>query len=197
MPKLEKVRTLSVRLLRSECAADEALKEEYLSGARLNRLTRSAWPGIEGAELLVGQIFTSRPGWISFVEEQAGAGTQPDNLIASGAGGVLFLPVDDRIFAVCFGHIHMFERQFGLKVTLNSVPCDGLRTLDLATPDAVTFQKRVQASKDSDVQDFGVDVLRDLARVAGGTPSEATFAKGARWGTGINQAEFCQYLLSR
>lgn len=108
---------------------------------------------------------------------------QPDNLIASGAGGVLFLPVDDRIFAICFGHIHMaledeaFERQFGLKVTLNSVPRDGLRTLDLATPDAVTFQKRVQASKDSDVQDFGVDVLRDLARVAGGTPSEASFAK--------------------
>ncbi|WDM57718.1 TIGR04141 family sporadically distributed protein [Pseudomonas sp. NEEL19] len=181
MPKLEKVRTLSIRLLRSECAADEALKEEYVSGGRRNRLTRSAWPGIEGAELLVGQIFTSRPGWISFVEEQAG--TQPDNLIASGAGGVLFLPVDDRIFAVCFGHIHIaledeaFERQFGLKVTLNSVPRDGLRTLDLATPDAVTFQKRVQASKDSDVQDFGVDVLRDLARVAGGTPSEASFAK--------------------
>lgn len=181
LPKLEKVRTLSIRLLRSECAADEALKEEYVSGGRRNRLTRSAWPGIEGAEFLVGQIFTSRPGWISFVEEQAG--TQPDNLIASGAGGVLFLPVDDRIFAVCFGHIHMaledeaFERQFGLKVTLNSVPRDGLRTLDLATPDAVTFQKRVQASKDSDVQDFGVDVLRDLARVAGGTPSEATFAK--------------------
>ncbi|HGM5581261.1 TPA: DUF6119 family protein [Pseudomonas putida] len=181
MPNPEKVRTLSVRLLRSDYEADEALKEEYISGARRNRLTRSDWPGVEGAHLLVGQIFTSRPGWISFVEEQVGA--QPDNLIASGAGAVLFLPVDDRIFAICFGHIHMaleeeaFERQFGLKVTLNSVPRDGLRTLDLATPDAVTFQKRVQASKDSDVQDFGVDVLRDLARVAGGTPNEANFAK--------------------
>lgn len=110
-------------------------------------------------------------------------GAQPDNLIASGAGAVLFLPVDDRIFAICFGHIHMaledeaFERQFGLKVTLNLVPRDGLCTLDLAIPDAVTFQKRVQASKDSDVQDFGVDVLRDLARIAGGTPREASFAK--------------------
>ncbi|MDD2063434.1 hypothetical protein D3C76_188400 [compost metagenome] len=89
---------------------------------------------------------------------------------------MLFLSVNDRVFAICFGHIHMaleeeaFERQFGLKITLNSVPRDGLRTLDLATPDAVTFQKRVQASKDSDVQDFSVDVLRDLARVAGGTP---------------------------
>ncbi len=181
MPNPEKVRTLSVRLLRSEFGTDEALKEEYAAGGQRNRLIRSDWTGIDGAEFFIGQIFTSRPGWISFVEEQAGA--QPDNLIASGAGAVLFLPVNDRIFAICFGHIHMaledeaFERQFGLKVTLNSVPRDGLRTLDLATPDAVTFQKRVQASKDSDIQDFGVDVLRDLARVAGGTPSEASFAK--------------------
>ncbi|WP_460927652.1 DUF6119 family protein [Pseudomonas sp. MC6] len=181
MPNPEKVRTLSVRLLRSEFGTDEALKEEYAAGGQRNRLIRSDWTGIDGAEFLIGQIFTSRPGWISFVEEQAGA--QPDNLIASGAGAVLFLPVHDRIFAICFGHIHMaledeaFERQFGLKVTLNSVPRDGLRTLDLATPDAVTFQKRVQASKDSDIQDFGVDVLRDLARVAGGTPSDASFAK--------------------
>jgi uncharacterized protein (TIGR04141 family) len=84
---------------------------------------------------------------------------------------------------ICFGHVHIaldddaFERQFGLKVTLNTVPRGNLRTLDLATPDAVTFQKRVQASKDSDVQEFGVDMLRDLARVAGGTPRNAAFAR--------------------
>ena len=103
-------------------------------------------------------------------------------MFTGGAGAVIFLPVADRIAAVCFGHIHIalnddaFERQFGLKVTLNTVPRGQLRTLDLATPDAVTFQKRVQASKDSDLQAFGVDMLRDLARVAGGTPKEASFA---------------------
>ena len=82
-----------------------------------------------------------------------------------------------------FGHVHIalnddaFERQFGLKVTLNTVLRGNLRTLDLATPDAVTFQKRVQASKDSDLQEFGVDMLRDLARVAGGTPKNPAFAR--------------------
>ncbi len=93
------------------------------------------------------------------------------------------MPVDDRIAAVCFGHVHIalngdaFERQFGLRVTLNTVPRTKLRTLDLATPDAVTFQKRVQASKDSDLHEFGVDMLRDLARVAGGTSNDANFAR--------------------
>lgn len=183
MPNVEKVRTLSIRLLREESDIAEAFKDEYLPGTGRVQLRRSDWPLVEGGELFVGQLFTSRPSWLGFLEEQAGP--QPENLIASGAGGVLFLPTDDRIFAICFGHIHFalndeaFERQFGLKVTLNSVPRDGLRTLDLATPDAVTFQKRVQASKDSDVQDFGVDVLRDLARVAGGTPSDVSFARFA------------------
>lgn len=183
MPNVEKVRTLSIRLLREEFDIAEAFKDEYLPGTGRVQLRRSDWPLVEGGELFVGQLFTSRPSWLGFLEEQAGP--QPENLIASGAGGVLFLPTDDRIFAICFGHIHFalndeaFERQFGLKVTLNSVPRDGLRTLDLATPDAVTFQKRVQASKDSDVQDFGVDVLRDLARVAGGTPSDVSFARFA------------------
>ncbi|KTC49183.1 hypothetical protein AO269_11205 [Pseudomonas putida] len=183
MPTVEKVRTLSIRLLREGSDIAEAFKDEYLPGTGRVQLRRSDWPLVEGGELFVGQLFTSRPSWLGFLEEQAGP--QPENLIASGAGGVLFLPTDDRIFAICFGHIHFalndeaFERQFGLKVTLNSVPRDGLRTLDLATPDAVTFQKRVQASKDSDVQDFGVDVLRDLARVAGGTPSDVSFARFA------------------
>lgn len=183
MPNVEKVRTLSIRLLREEFDIAEAFKDEYSPGTGRVQLRRSDWPLVEGGELFVGQLFTSRPSWLGFLEEQAGP--QPENLIASGAGGVLFLPTDDRIFAICFGHIHFalndeaFERQFGLKVTLNSVPRDGLRTLDLATPDAVTFQKRVQASKDSDLQDFGVDVLRDLARVAGGTPSDVSFARFA------------------
>ncbi|WP_416427532.1 DUF6119 family protein [Pseudomonas sp. App30] len=180
---MEKVRTLSIRLLREEFDIAETFKDEYSPGTGRVQLRRSDWPLVEGGELFVGQLFTSRPSWLGFLEEQAGP--QPENLIASGAGGVLFLPTDDRIFAICFGHIHFalndeaFERQFGLKVTLNSVPRDGLRTLDLATPDAVTFQKRVQASKDSDLQDFGVDVLRDLARVAGGTPSDVSFARFA------------------
>lgn len=183
MPNVEKVRTLSIRLLREEFDIAKAFKDEYSPGTGRVQLRRSDWPLVEGGELFVGQLFTSRPSWLGFLEEQAGP--QPENLIASGAGGVLFLPTDDRIFAICFGHIHFalndeaFERQFGLKVTLNSVPRDGLRTLDLATPDAVTFQKRVQASKDSDLQDFGVDVLRDLARVAGGTPSDVSFARFA------------------
>lgn len=85
--------------------------------------------------------------------------------------------------ALCFGYAHIaldedaFVHQFGLKVALNTVPRGSLLSLDLATPDAVTFQRRVQASKLSDFSQFGVDTLRDLARVAGGKPENDSFAK--------------------
>lgn len=173
-------RTLNIRLLRQGRAIEKAFTETFAPGAT-RALQQRPWEGIEGAQVFVGQIYSNPPGWRTFIAE--GFGDMPEGIFTGGAGAVIFVPVGQRVAAVCFGHVHIaldddaFERQFGLKVTLNSVPRGSLRTLDLATPDAVTFQKRVQASKDSDLQDFGVDMLRDLARVAGGTPGNAAFAR--------------------
>lgn len=174
------MRTLNVRLLRQGRAIENAFGETFAPGAA-RALQQRQWAGIDGAQVFVGQIYSNPPGWRSFIAE--GFGEVPEGIFTGGAGAVIFIPVGARIAAICFGHVHIalnddaFERQFGLKVTLNTVPRSSLRTLDLATPDAVTFQKRVQASKDSDLQAFGVDMLRDLARIAGGTPGNAAFAK--------------------
>ena len=176
---MAKTKTLNVRLLRAGHTIAKAFSESFAPGAE-RALEQRPWTGVDGASLFIGQIYSNTPGWRSFLE--IGSPDLPTGIFTGGAGAVLFLPVADRMAAVCFGHAHIalnddaFERQFGLKVTLNTVPRGQLRTLDLATPDAVTFQKRVQASKDSDLQEFGVDMLRDLARVAGGTPSDRTFA---------------------
>ncbi len=180
MPKRKSTRTLNVRLLRTTRSPETAFSPSFAIG-EARALEQRPWDGVDGASLFIGQIYANPPGWTDFLAE--GSADLPTDMITSGAGAVLFLPVKDRTVAVCFGHVHLalnddaFERQFGLKVTLNTVPRGNIRTLDLATPDAVTFQKRVQASKDSDVQAFGVDMLRDLARVAGGTPKDEAFAK--------------------
>ncbi len=174
------MRTLNVRLLRQGRAIENAFGETFATGAA-RALQERPWEGIDGARAFVGQIYSNPPGWRTFIAE--GFGEIPEGIFTGGAGAVIFVPVGKRIAAICFGHVHIaldddaFERQFGLKVTLNTVPRGSLRTLDLATPDAVTFQKRVQASKDSDLQAFGVDMLRDLARVAGGTPGHVAFAR--------------------
>ena len=177
---MAKTRTLNIRLLREGRTLESAFTERFAPGAA-EALEQRPWNDIDGASLHVGQIYSNPPSWRTFLAE--GTADVPDSLLTSGAGAVVFLPVEQRIVAVCFGHVHIalnddaFERQFGLKVTLNSVPRSSLRTLDLATPDAVTFQRRVQASRNSDVQQFGVDMLRDLARVAGGTPRDRSFAR--------------------
>jgi len=173
-------RTLNIRLLREGRAIENAFTESFAPGAE-RALQQRPWEGIDGASVFVGQIYSNPPRWRTFIAE--GFGEVPEGIFTGGAGAVIFIPVGGRLAAICFGHVHValnddaFERQFGLKVTLNSVPRNRLRTLDLATPDAVTFQKRVQASKDSDLQAFGVDMLRDLARVAGGTPTNTAFAR--------------------
>ncbi|MFK8399918.1 DUF6119 family protein [Pseudomonas sp. BGr12] len=181
MPSSEKTRTLSIRLVREGRMPDSILKISYAPNGGKGTIRRYAWTANTDAVLYVGQIYSNPPSWLPFIQQSMEESA--DTIVSSGAGAVLILQVRDRSMAICFGHIHLaldddaFERHFGLKVTLNSVPRDGIRTLDLATPDAVTFQKRVQASKDSDIQDFGVDVYRDLARVAGGTPLDTEFAK--------------------
>ncbi|MGO6715024.1 DUF6119 family protein [Rhizobium ruizarguesonis] len=180
MPKAKSVRTLNIRLLRKGRKPENAFSPSFVPGEP-RALQQRSWDGIDGASLYIGQVYSNPPGWAEFIEQ--GSADLPADMLTSGAGAVIFVPVKDRFAAICFGHAHIalnddaFERQFGLKVTLNTVPRDKLRTLDLATPDAVTFQKRVQASKDSDVQAFGVDVIRDLARVAGGTPKNSAFAR--------------------
>jgi uncharacterized protein (TIGR04141 family) len=176
---MAKTKTLNIRLLREGRAIENAFTDRFAPGAE-RALSRRPWNDIDGASVFIGQIYSNPPAWRTFIAQ--GIAELPEGIFTGGAGAVIFLPVLDRIAAVCFGHVHIalnddaFERQFGFKVTLNTVPRSSLRTLDLATPDAVTFQKRVQASKDSDLQEFGVDMLRDLARVAGGTPKDTSFA---------------------
>lgn len=176
----KKMQTLTFRLLRKGRAPKKAISPTFADDGE-KPLTSEPWPPIEGGEVFFGQIYRKPPVWADFIS--TGLERALDGMMTGGAGAVIFVPVKDRYVAVCFGQIHMalnddaFERQFGLKVTLNSVPGSSIRSLDLATPDAVTFQKRVQASRDSDVNTFGVDQLRDIARVAGGTPKDPSFAR--------------------
>ena len=190
MGPLKTIKKMSVRLLRKGRGIEDALTPTFAPSGK-KPLARERWPNVTGAETIYGQIYQSRPSWTAFVADGLYAGEavrdrvdeQLSALESRGAGCAIFVPVRDRVVAACFGTIHLalnddaFERQFGLKVALNAVPRSGLRTLDLATPDAVTFQRRIQASKDSDLGDFGVDPVRDLARVAGGTPRDETFAR--------------------
>lgn len=166
---------LSIRLMHTGVKPDEALKV----GHTLHPYTSP-----------VGKLFyetspAEPPIWASFLE--AGAPGIKAKLSGQHASAVLLLEAGpkgaQRLFAICFGQGHhavetdYMERQFGLRVVLNSVSRNNLRVLDGTRLDATVIQRRTQASRESDLSEFGFDTHSELLRMASGKPADATLAK--------------------
>lgn len=169
--------TLSVRLLRANRTIEQAIREKS---------------EVEEVATSSGRLFTAQspgtsPSWLNVVNQFTAEGDL--KLENKSCAAILFLEVtpDDegakpRTFGLAFGGGHhaldpdAFVRNFGLKVTLNSVARDALKNLDVATLDSTTIQKRIQASRKADLQGFGIDIQNDLLRLAGGVPTDISFA---------------------
>ena len=167
--------SLALRLLRKGITVESALKE----GHGLEPMESAA------GTLMVGQGFANPPSWTNFL-----AYYNPDvraRLRTQSCSAVLLIEAGDeqnrRLFALCFGQGHhaldddAIQRGFGLRVVLNSVSRGQLRTLDSASLDTTVMQRRVQASRDSDLRAFDLDANRNLLRLASGTPKSGDFAK--------------------
>ena len=171
------VGSVSVRLIRADKTIDTAMRSE-------NKFREVP---SESGRLFVGQSPSNPPPWANFVKEAAGT-TAEVELQNKSCGAVLFLTakrkgVLDRIFAFTFGTGHLaldpdsIERGFGLRVTLNKVERSKLRTLDVASLDATVIQRRTQASRDIDIDEFGMNKHQDLLRLAAGTPDDTGLAR--------------------
>jgi uncharacterized protein (TIGR04141 family) len=170
--------SLSVRLLRQNRSVETALRKDH-------QLTEV---DAENGRLFIGQGPVIPPTWLPFVEQFA---TGPAlRLRSRSCGAVVFLSVQSetkppitRTMALSFGTGHhaldgdAVERGFGLRVVLNAVARSNLRGIDVATLDATTFLRRVQASRDADLAGFKIDFERDLVRLAAGSPRDPTFAR--------------------
>jgi uncharacterized protein (TIGR04141 family) len=112
----------------------------------------------------------STPGW---VKDFFGSSLQKDiKLLAASARGVLLAPIEHNgkkiHFVISFGlgrhliHPGVIEDRFGLKVVLNSVDPESLRSIDKTTLGSVPKHTREQIGKDSIAGDFGIDIEQDL-----------------------------------
>lgn len=120
------------------------------------------------------------PAWLDFIGE--GLASTPevpsnDNLLA-----VLFVRESRRVFAVTFGHGRSllrpdcFERDFGLRVVLNSVDPTQLRSIDARTVEELTLHTRRQASRGSPLETFSINVHQDILRLLTGKPINPNLA---------------------
>lgn len=105
------------------------------------------------------------------------------DVISGNAAGLLVLEADSRYFAITFGYgrvllragIH--EENFGLKVVLNSVMREKLRSIDSQSLEAIPLNRRSQSGRAADLGAFGIDVERDVLYAASGEPHDKTLGK--------------------
>jgi uncharacterized protein (TIGR04141 family) len=175
MPSDARLERLTFLLLKEGLNEDDALLDKHdLSAHVVPPLTTTK------EVLFVHAPPIHPPRWRQYLERHVRNGL--GDLHAAGASAVLFLEVKDRTLAVTFGggrHLidqDTIEEGFGLKVVLNTVDPEKLRSVDAKNIDETTMHTRRDVSRESTLRTFGLDVTQDLVRAVTGTPRDETLA---------------------
>lgn len=147
---MTKTRSFSIFLLKDTFSSANALKEDTKLEAGVDA---TGLP--EGAALHVMDNQPYTPWWAGYFAIQ-----KP--LSQASKGAIVFLQASGRWFALCFGHVshnlkvESYEYDFGLRVTLNCVDPDKLRSTDILEPSGAKRQ-RTQLPTAGDLTFFDVD----------------------------------------
>lgn len=147
---MTKTRSFSIYLLKDTFNATSALKDDTKLEAGVDATDLP-----EGATLHILDNQPNTPWWAGFFGIQ-----KPLNQASKGA--IILLQASGRWFALCFGHVahnlkdESYEYDFGLRVTLNCVDPDKLRSTDVLEPSGAKRQ-RTQLPTAGDLTFFDVD----------------------------------------
>ena len=117
------------------------------------------------------------PKWLDFFEDSIDPKSL--RLRSSSSAAVLLVRRNGKTFAVTFGHgRHMLDPEaieagFGLRTALNGIDADRIRSMDRRTLEAVSMYTREQASRESSLSMFDVNVQRDFLRSVTGSPLDS------------------------
>jgi uncharacterized protein (TIGR04141 family) len=179
-PRQEK---LTWALLKHEKTRDDVLAEDIDASEHVVPALTTKLPS-----LFVRATPPHPPGWLSYLAPHVQGGLT--NLWAASSGAVLVVEAAGRIFAVAVGqgwhllNMSAFESDFGLKVVLNTVMPDQLKSVDAKTVEENTLHTRREVSRNSAFSAFGLDVSRDLLRAVTGKPQDETLGP---WLTGSDR----------
>ncbi len=124
--------------------------------------------------------FPKPPRWAKYFEKHMDTGQLGQ---VSSAAAALIVGSRERLFAITFGHGRYllaqehFEERFGLRVALNCLGENNVRSIDKRTFDAIARHSREQASREAAAYEFGLDVEQDLLRAVTGTPTDPSLGK--------------------
>jgi uncharacterized protein (TIGR04141 family) len=170
-----KTYSLTIFQIKRGTAANEALRNPARTQSRQFTL-----PDGTNGSVHTEASAAQQPRWLKLL-----LGAIPDLplITTASASAVLFMGRNERLFALTFGYGRnmlkpgAWEEDFGLKVTLNAVDRTKITTVDRTTLDAIGQHSRIQASREADIQEFGLDLEQDLLRAVTGKPLDSTLGK--------------------
>lgn len=143
---------------------------------------------------LEGKLFVKiptekKPKWSVFTE--AITGSTLDELANRSSSAVLIIKTIKATMAFTFGYgrflidTQYFVHDFGIKTALNTLNHDSLRSVDLLTLEDQAVQKKSQASRESSVGVFGIDISRDILRAVTGSPKNGVDLRNISGGDAV------------
>ena len=174
----KKTQKLSIRLLKEGFTPEDSLRQDR-DQEREDSILES-WERIEGAKIYLGSFGTRRPKWMPFLEFSPDERPEITN---RSSAGLVFVFSKKRWFAVSFGLGHVkidpskIEHDFGLKVVLNSINHEHIRSADIRTANEYALIRRSQVSRGVKQDVFSIDFETDIVKGVAGKPRDESFAK--------------------
>ncbi len=135
---------------------------------------------ISSCELFIKKTFSNSPRWAKFFKSNVDVNEFGNN---SSTGALLFAKIDDAVFILTFGQgFHLFdsaktEMNFGLKICLNLLDVESIRSIDKSSFEQHPTQSREQTGIATELQYFGLNIEQDLLRAITGKPNDEKFGK--------------------
>jgi len=177
MAKRKRLQKLTISLLKPDLSRDDVLRDKTsVEGHLLRSIDK------ERHSLFTASVPSHPPKWADYLEPHTASDLKA-KLYSASASAVLILEASDRIFAVTWGQgRHLIEsdnfvQDFGLRVVLNTVASNQLKSIDAKTIDETTVHTRRDLSRDSSFSAFELDPTRDLLRAVTGTPRDKKLAR--------------------
>jgi uncharacterized protein (TIGR04141 family) len=123
----------------------------------------------------------TKPNWLDFITDYVKINAE--EIFSISNSFLLLIKSNNRIFAVnCgFGFTVLnrknLERGFGLKVVLNEIDPQKIKSVDAKNIDTNTKQKRVLINRNSPLYEFDFDFDEDLVNIISGEPSDLALAR--------------------
>jgi uncharacterized protein (TIGR04141 family) len=197
---MSQTHSFSIYLLKSGFGADNSVKN-------VDRLLVPDNPGKipSGAKLFVLDAPPHPPWWKDFW----GIDLQ---LSQASKGALIILPIEERNFALCFGHVshylrdESYEYDFGIRVTLNALDPEKIKSTDLVEP-ASAKRQRIQSPVEAGLGNFDFDRDTNVVKSLTGKVKEeykelfkhATGSSNLRLSSNISPeeiVELCKTLLT-